>query len=140
MPKISNPLDLRNRLAIGKAAPLYDRINKVWAKTEEFFRSKGILAPVAYRYDCDNQAEYLIGLQKFGGKWRVCYGHADHQRPDQDAVWTMITDCPVEDRVELLRYVPNLFEQLVKTNEAVLPMLEKAANDAEETLRKLGLE
>lgn len=140
MPKISNPLDVRNKAAIEKANPLYDRINKVWTKTEEFFRSKGILAPVEFTYDCDDHVEYLFGLQKVSGKWRVCSGYAEHQRPDQDAVWTVITDCPVEERVQLLKYVPRLFEELVKTNEAVVPALEKAANDAEEALRNLGLE
>ncbi len=140
MPKVPNPLDVRNKAAIEKAAPLYDRINKVWEKTEEFLKSKGILAPVNFTYGYEQSCEYSLGLQKISGKWRICHGFFHYSSPDQDTDWTVITDVPIELRVHLLKYVQDIFEALVKSNEAVVPKLEKAAQEAEETLRKLGLE
>ncbi len=140
MPKVPNPLDVRNKAAIEKATPLYDRINSVWEKTEEFLRSKGILAPVEFCYGGEEYGEYYLGLQKIGGKWRICHGFFHYNSQDQQTDWSVITDTPIELRVELLKHVQDLFEALVKSNEAVVPKLEKAAQEAEETLRKLGLE
>ncbi|TXH16359.1 MAG: hypothetical protein E6R03_05600 [Hyphomicrobiaceae bacterium] len=139
MPVIPDPLDKRNKVAIEEAKPLYDRINKVWEKAEESFRKKGILAPVEYAYTDDDSGSYSIGLQKFSGKWRICIGYFHYSDPEQSTNWSLMTDAPIEDRVHCLQYLKNLYEALVKTNEELVPKLRKAAEDAEEVLRKLGI-
>lgn len=138
MPNPRIALDQRNQVAIAKASPLYDRINSVWEKAEDFFRSQGILAPVSYCYTGDHNSEQYLGLQKMSGKWRLCHGYFNNSDPD-GTEWKLITDEPIERRVSLLKYIAELYEKLVESNEAVIPKLENAAEEAEKTLLSLGL-
>lgn len=132
-------LAARNAHIVAMAGPLYEKLNRSWERAEEFFKSRGILAPVALSYGGDDHSEELIGIQRISGKWRICVGYLHYSDPDQNNNWTPICESSVELRSSLLTKIPQLFERLVKTNEEVIPRLEKAVIEAEYILNSFGV-
>lgn len=140
MPKLNAALIERNAAIIAQANPLYEQINQNWEKVEAFLKARGVLAPVSYWYDHDeNGQEFAIGIHKMSGKWRVCAGYSHHSDPNEEETWTPISDVGIELRVALLDQIPALFGKLVESNENAVKALEEAAKKSSETLKALGI-
>ena len=128
----------KNRQIMAAAEPLYNQLNRSWDRAEEFFRNIGVLAPPMVPYGTDDCSVDVLGIQKIGGKWRVCVGNIHHNDPEQDPRWKPIVEEGVELRAHLLHKLPELLEALVKTNESVLPRLQRAIVEADHILNSLG--
>lgn len=143
MPKEDGAFAQRNKAALKAVSPLFEDLNKSWERIEEFFRKQGILRSVQIPYASDEDgygqpvAEYLIGLQKRRGEWRICYGEFWYANPTGEADWTPITEAGIEVRVKLLNHVTELFATLVKSNEEFVPELEQAVAMSHAVLEEL---
>lgn len=127
-------LEVRNQEAIAKANKLYERLNSIWTGIEDTLKSKTILAPVEFNYLTEFQTNHWIGIQKLSSKWRICY--ATSPSDTSKKTWTAVVDNSLEIRLELLKQVPFLEEELVKSNEAAVKYLEKSMLEVEEFASK----
>ena len=146
MAKADSALSTRNEAAVKAANPLFGELNNTWEKIEDFFRKQGVLRPVETTLwtftmemspHAEDVGEYQIGIQKFKGKWRICFGTCYYQNPGTD--WQPITECPTDRRIELLDYVDRLYEALVKSNETYVPELEEAVQKSKKILCDLEI-
>jgi hypothetical protein len=140
-------LEERNAKAMAAAGPIYDRINRSWAKAEEHIQKLGVLAPVDMPYNSQGEMTWSLGVQKRNGKWRICHGEFDlrdaerykNEEFEYDTQWTPISDCNVEIRIAMVFQVKKLIEEVVKTNEKTIPELTQSAVMLESTLKTLGI-
>ena len=148
MPKKPLALSARNNQAVSKAEPLLDKISNSWRQIEEFFRNSGILRGATYPFGDmfahpDTEEGFMgtrfIGIRKVKGAWHVCYGTWQDGCRDDDITWWPIGECSSEIRIELLDYVGKLQEELVKSNEAYVASIEKAAAKAVSVVTKLQI-
>jgi hypothetical protein len=84
----------------------------------------------------DNE-HYCIGIAKYAGKWRLClgeYNEFQHYFQDVPISWRPITDCTMEERIRVAKYVTELEREIVKTGEEMLPKLDEAICHLEDGL------
>lgn len=147
MSEIEAALIERNRTAIGKAGPLFEKLNGSWERIEAFFRKQGILRPtqitVEYLYDArhnpPNEAYggSLLGIERINGAWRVCVGNEHYDYPDDSVNWIPISDAPTDVRLRMLEKIPDLFAKLTKSNEEYLSEIERGVVRAESIVTQL---
>lgn len=142
MPELS--VRVRNKRTLKEAGPLLDKLSLDWETIEKALASEGILREchAGYRtYQTHPQepevGEYVIGVRKLGGDWRVGYAFLDYRDGELDN-WTAIKDAPIAIRIELLDHVALLRERIAKSNEdfvtEIRDALEKSKAVAESLL------
>lgn len=122
----------------------YDQLNALWTQAEEQLTKLHIPTGVQFNYrswDAGDQwqpAGYdrhlCLGLQKLGGKWRICHGSADDLHEPDVENWTPITECSASIRVDAARYLPKLREAVIKSAEDFIPRVDKAIADLQAAL------
>lgn len=112
----------------------YDELNTLWLKAEEELRKLHIPRDVERVYrsyepdpDWPGHRDYLhLGLRKDKGKWRICHGASSDVHPEMSIIWTLITECSAEIRVNAAQYLPGLREAVVKSAEDFIPQVDAA--------------
>ena len=74
----------------------------------------------------------MLGLQRHGNKWRICYG-TDHDMSDGPS-WRPINDCSTEVRVQAAKHIEALMEEVVKSGKEYIPEIKKAIESLENAL------
>lgn len=131
----------RNKSITNRAYAMLDKIGNAWRDAEEFLRSQGVLrgVEVALRPIKDQQTgreigEECIGVQKLNGAWRICVGDRFHEVPDCDRNWKPVVDAPVHVRIGMIEHLRDLFEAVVKSNEACADEIEDAVKKMDDML------
>jgi len=122
----------------------YDQLNDLWLQAEKELAKIHIPRSAEFCYqhydDCGYPGECLrdyIGVRKIKGKWRICLG--SYERGDiPDEIhdhWTPITDCSADARVWAVRYLPQLWEAVVKSAESFIPEVDEAIDKLRKALK-----
>ncbi len=140
--KPSSDLVRENAALMAEANSLYNQINRIWEKAELKLREIGVLRPFkAYLHTDECGDESSFGVAKDGGKWRIYLVTSDvRDHDDEHTKWTLITECPVETRVNFVEHLPKLFEKLVESNREAVVNLRTAALKSAEVFKQLDLE
>lgn len=147
MVAIDPALVKRNQSILASASPLFEKLNQAWGEIDDFFRRNGVLVgcfvPVGYYYEDDRHdmqpiGEYVLGIQKIKGSWRVCYGTFDYRHASEIS-WTPVTECPIQERMDLLESVALLFGKVVETNEKYLEEIDAAVRKSDQVLAELNV-
>ncbi len=139
--KPSQDLVRENEAILKEADVLYTRINGIWERAEKKLREAGVLMPFRLHVETDESGnEYGLGVRKDGGKWRIhlVTGHVCEPNEEDDS-WKLITECPLETRVELVEHIPSLFSEASIINRNAVEYLRKAADACDEKLKSLNL-
>jgi hypothetical protein len=118
-----------------------DHLTGLWREIEEKLISRQPPRHVYYTYDDGDPSWPLgeneslcIGIAKHAGKWRLCLGEYNAYDGGNRVFWRPVTDCTMEERIELTRYVGKLEEEIVKTGEKVIPKLDEAIHRLQDRL------
>lgn len=120
----------------------YDHLNALWQKAEEQLAKMHIPLPVEHKYgeycedwrDASTVIYECLGMQKFAGKWRICYGRYHLLSEDTPDEWTPICECSARVRVRAAKHIPGLREAIVKSAEAFVPTVDEAIQALSESL------
>jgi len=126
---------------------LYDELNSLWLEAEKRLTEGHIPRSVCHVYaECEldwrgpnrGTISYCLGLQKVKGKWRICHSsYLAWCEPEPEGNdWTAIADCSAEIRVNAAEYLPGLEEEIVKSAEGFVPMVEKAIQTLQRSLNQ----
>src|SRR5438445_9034726 len=123
----------------------YDQLNALWLKAEQELTKHHVPRPVVFccrSYDLEEEGRpdlvvsECLGLQKIGGKWRICYGSCCNSgNSDEPPDWTAITECSAEVRVDAAEYLPSLRRAGVESAEQFVPRVDQAIQKLSEALR-----
>jgi hypothetical protein len=136
--KPSNPATVDERNAIDRRL---DHLNELWRTTELELLTMQPPRHIAVEFkteffgeDGDIELSHWLGVQRFAGKWRVCYGtnHSD-QNPER-AAWKPIRECSVDVRMMAAMHIKVLVDEVVKTGEKFIPELDAAIHSLERLL------
>ena len=99
----------------------YKRIDAKWAKLAAHFKKLPIPCTVGYAFHHCPYSEDIKSLdwRKFNGKWRFCITlHFQDVHPNEGPYWdvkvTPFEEWSAENRIEMLRHIPKLFESAEK--------------------------
>jgi hypothetical protein len=112
-----------------------DKLTELWAVMEA--KLLGMQPPRQIAVNCidvhdehgDEVGGRYLGVQRIGGKWRVCYGEGWHGKEPTE--WRPIVECDIETRVRLAGYVQRLEYQVKETGRTFLPELDEAIAELE---------
>lgn len=121
----------------------YDELNALWTQAEEQITKLHIPCGVEcfyYSWADDPQTDYennhfVLGIQKIGGKWRICHGYCCDSGGQEVSDWTAITECSAETRVRAAPHLSKLREEVVMTAERFIPRVDKAINELRESMK-----
>lgn len=119
----------------------YDELNALWTQAEEQLTKLHVPHGVeCYYRDWEEaggqfSAYAHLGLQKLGGKWRICHGYSCDADPEQSIDWIPITDCAADVRVAAAPHVALLREAVVKSAEEFVPKVDAAIAELRKELR-----
>jgi hypothetical protein len=154
-PILVQPPSLADRLDTAKRAlgPVLDQINQGFAEAEKRLRALQPVEGVWFRYrsepadpnapvGVDYCINYLIGIAKHDGEWRLCWGTTHDGFPEMDVAGIQpVSELSRWERVDLAALLPEWFpdlqERIVKETEGFLP---KAKNALAKMMAELGQE
>lgn len=116
-----------------------DRLKQLQAVIEEYEASlRKLLIPrdVWHTYrtldDEDDQGqctgsttEYMIGMTKMGGNWRLCHGICENSGPGHFDSKPLV-DTPIPLRIESVRHLDALRHEIVESKKGLIPEIEDA--------------
>jgi hypothetical protein len=116
-----------------------DRVNDLWMKLEKKLLNKQPPRRIACLYesreglgeDGDIEERRYLGIQRFTGKWRVCYAIVWSSVEEDRLPWKPIADCDVETRAHAVKGIDLLKEEVRKTRTVFIPVLDRAINALE---------
>jgi hypothetical protein len=121
-----------------------DRVNDLWMKLERKLLKEQPPRRIACQYDAskfvqDDGAEWdqsdFIGIQRYHGKWRICYGSIvecqSGQVPDN---WKPITECDLETRIDATKGIDKLKFEVANTRAFFIPALDEAIEQLENAI------
>lgn len=120
----------------------YDKLNALWTQAEEELTAIHVPNGVEFSYSSGEDPENpgyayysCLGLQKIKGKWRICHGSCSDGRPYVDD-WTPITECSGAIRATVGRHLPKFREEVVKSAENFILMVDKGIDELGAALNK----
>jgi hypothetical protein len=114
-----------------------DRLKQLQVVIEEYEASlKKLLIPrdVWYTYRTEDHedegqyagsTEYMIGMTKIGGNWRLCHGIIDHWGPGHLDSKPLV-DTPIPLRIESIKHLEALRHEIVESKKGLIPEIEDA--------------
>lgn len=119
-----------------------DRLNDLWMKLEKKLLNKEPPRRIACLYqtrdglgeDGDIEERRYVGIQRFSGKWRVCFAITWDCAPVDKLPWRPIAECDVETRADAVKGIDLLKDEVRKTRKVFIPVLDKAISDLETAL------
>lgn len=139
--KPSSDLVRENAALMAEASELYNQINGVWEKAELKLKEIGVLRPfTAYLETDEDGEEASFCVAKDSGRWRIYLIKRDVKAPEEHYdSRTLMTECPLDQRVYFVGHLTKLFERLVESNREAVVKLRSAAQKSAEVLKQLDL-
>lgn len=118
-----------------------DHLNQLWDAVEK--KIVGMQPPRHIECYCygevfsefdPNSLDHHLGLQRHGGKWRICYAARDSRDDSGEMDWRPITDCSTEIRVQMGKFVEKLKKEVVRSGKAFIPTIKEAIQSLENLL------
>ena len=124
-----------------------DRLNELWMALERKLLKQQPPRRIACAYDTsmtgedgDIKEERYLGIQRHGGKWRICYAIAWDHHSDENLPWKPVVECDVDARMDATRGIDQLKEEVRMTKTSFIPALNKAISKLEEAVFEEGEE
>ncbi len=116
-----------------------DRLKKLQVVIEQYEASlKKLLIPrdVWYTYRTEDHVDdqgqyngystdYMIGMTKIAGNWRLCHGISDHCGPGHFDSKPLV-DTPIPLRIESIKHLEALRHEIVESKKGLIPEIEDA--------------
>jgi len=143
MPQLINgnqpPLAKRNEVLRTETEKKLDQLTELWNSVE--CKILGMQPPrhISHTFSTEESGHgstyyQLLGLQRYGNKWRLCYGTGDDFEPEEGFSWRPINDCSTEIRVMAANHINALMEEVVRSGKEYLPEIDKAIGKLKDIL------
>ena len=146
--KQATEFDVRSKAIRVKIGERIDHLTGLWQEIEKRLIALQQPRHVYHKYKDDNLQPdserddgmytcYCIGIAKYAGKWRLCIGtycQREQWEYGDNISWCPVTDCSMEDRIEVAKYVGDLEKKIVDTGETMIPKLDEAIRHLDDRL------
>ena len=123
-----------------------DRINELWNQLERKLLKDQPPRRISCVYDpkwtgeeqdpeeLNVEEHRYLGIQRHGGKWRVCYAITWDHREEETLPWKPVVECDVETRMDATRGIDQLKSHVRNTGTDFIPALNKAISGLEDAI------
>jgi hypothetical protein len=135
------PLGKRNDAIRTEIEKKLDHLTELWNAVEGKILSMQPPRHISHlfaTYTADNgMSQYeCLGLQRHGGKWRICFAR-DNDWTDEAPNWRPIVDCSTEVRVEAAKHIEAFMEEVVKSGKDYIPKVDEAVSSLTNALGRI---
>jgi hypothetical protein len=133
------PLSKRNEAVRTEIEKRLDHLTELWNAVEAKVLSMQPPRHISHffaehTFENGLSAYDLLGLQRHGGRWRVCYARAYEWNDDEAPDWRPIVDCSTEVRVQAANHIEPFMEEVVKSGKDYIPKVDEAVRSLENAL------
>ena len=119
-----------------------DRLNDLWMRLEKEL----LKAQPPRRITCayfsetheNDEGEFeerrYLGIQRHGGKWRICHAVTSNGAGDENLPWRPIAECDRETRMDATNGIVRLRKAVEQTRTLFIPALDAAIEKLESAL------
>jgi hypothetical protein len=118
-----------------------DRLTLLWNATEAKLLRMQVPRCIEYHFDTqvlddDGQFEeyHHLGIQRYSGKWRLCYGSYGTGQMPEVRDWKPLVECNVDLRVHAVKFIDGLKEKIIDSGKKFIPQMDEAIKGLEKFL------